>query len=389
MTYFLKLAYFLLFIVFKIRYKIRSEGLEEAINKRRYPSRGILFLPNHPTIFVDPLIMTGLITFQRPVRPVVIDYIYDHFTSHWLMRLLKALRVPNIGRRFEPSQIPAVKESNIIVVDRLSKGDNFLIYPAGQCKDANKEIVGGSSAVHEIVQKSDEINIVLVRIKGLYGSSFSRYWQGRTPAVAPILFRCLIEVVKNCLIFTPKREVIVEFYSPPADFPYKTQSRLTFNRYLEDWYNQPDGLTEQEGILPGDSTMLISLSAWKDSFPKMTKSPPVVEKVALFGVPKQLKNKVLRKIADLSELDLSDLHYEMKLGCDVGMDSLEIVSLIAYLTEEYGIEKIHPKKLNTIKDVIAYAYNSPRHKIPLHHSPWPLPPQPSHYSSASPPAACE
>lgn len=356
MSYFLKLAYFLLFIVFRVRYNIRSSGLDEVMEKRPFPSRGILFLPNHPTIFVDPLIMTGLIYMRcGSIRPVVIDYIYDHFTSHWLMFLLKALRVPNIGKGFKRSEIASVKESNQVVIDGLERGDNFLIYPAGQCKDSNKEVIGGCSAVHEIVGESHEINVALVRIKGLFGSSFSRYWQGRTPAVGPLLLHCSAELLKNFIFLTPKRDVTVEFYPAPKDFPYKGVSRLAFNRYLEEWYNKPDGLTAQEGGLPGDSTMLISLSAWGNSYPKRALVEHVEEEVDLTGVQSDVEEKIFTKIAELSKFDVEELHLEMELSKELGMDSLEVVELMAYLVDEFDVEELHPKKLRRVKSALALA----------------------------------
>ncbi|MEM1283729.1 MAG: phosphopantetheine-binding protein [Chlamydiota bacterium] len=333
----LRIAFSLMFLVFKIRYRLVVKGVEKCFKEKKESSFGTLFLPNHPAIFVDPLMVLGTIYSKTTVRSLAIDYVYDHWTSNWLMKATGAIRTPYVSIKSlkDPSVKTEIEEGIQEIISGLKQGENYLIYPSGQCKDSNLEVIAGSSTVYNIVKSCPDVNIVLIRIKGLFGSSFSRYWEGRTPSVGSVLFHSIPYVIKNFIFFTPKRDVVVEFHEVPIDFPYDAPTRLSFNRYLEDWYNQPDGLTDQEGVLPGDSTILLSLSAYGEAYPKKIIGKELEKYIE---IPKEVKKKVLNKLVELSELDAGSIHSNMHLHYDVGLDSLEVVDLLNYLSSEFSLE---------------------------------------------------
>ena len=88
--------------------------------------------------------------------------------------------------------------------------------------------------VHKILQDAPETNVVLVRTKGLWGSSFSRAFTGTPPPTGTTLLKGIKQVFKNLLFFTPRRNIVISFEPAPKDFPF-TGTRLELNKYLEAW----------------------------------------------------------------------------------------------------------------------------------------------------------
>jgi len=175
----------LFWLILWFRYRVKIKGLDtltpEVLNK----SGGILFLPNHPAAFVDPIVVSLAVWPRFPIRPMIVEYMYYLPGVHMLMRYLDALPIPN----FEHSSNSLKKKKGDAVIQQmvqsLAKGQNFLIYPAGKLKVSSKEVVGGASAVHKVLQDVPQANVVLVRIKGLWGSSFSKAATGKTPPLIP------------------------------------------------------------------------------------------------------------------------------------------------------------------------------------------------------------
>ncbi|MEM1282460.1 MAG: AMP-binding protein, partial [Chlamydiota bacterium] len=339
----------------KLRYRVKVKGLEDLNQETLNKPGGILFLPNHPAILVDPAIVTISIWKKFVIRPIAIDYVYDTPVVNKLMLMLNALRVPNFDLSCNSLKVKKLEEEFNEIINGLKVNDNFLIYPAGQLKNSNKEVVGGHSGVYRVLKANPNVNVVLVRVKGLYGSIFSRYYEGKTPDVMPALWWCFKEVIKNFIFFTPKRDVTVEFQLAPDDLPIENSSRLEFNRYLENWYNQPDGLTKQEGEQPGDSTVLISYSIWGDKFPPQKKTEILEEHFDISEIPIDIQKKVIEKLSLMTGQPTSAFHADMHITNEVGLDSLDLSELGVFLMEEFKIEHIPATKLTTVGKIMGVA----------------------------------
>lgn len=348
------IAYFIGFLLW-FRYRIRVEGLEKLTPEALNRSGGVLFLPNHSTYYIDPIVATLAVFPKFPIRPMIVEYMYYTPIIHQLMRFMDALPMPNFVST--SNSLKRKKSEKVIqtVIDNLKEGQNFLIYPAGKVKHTAYEAVGGASAIHKILIEAPEANIVLVRIKGLWGSSFSRALTGSAPALSTALWDALKVIFKNLIFFTPRREVIVELLPAPADFP-RQGSRLEMNKYLESWYNQPDGLTEQKGSLPGDSLMLVSYSMWKDQFiPVRHIQESRDEDLAIQNIPKEIKEKVYQKLAELKECDISTIKPEMTLASDLGLDSLDTAELLTFLNDQFDVTGFPANELTTVGKVLGIA----------------------------------
>lgn len=348
------IAYLMRFVLW-FRYRIRVEGLDKLTPETLNRSGGVLFLPNHPSYFIDPIVATLAVFPKFPIRPMIVEYMYYTPMIHGLMKFMDALPMPNFVS--SSNSLKRKKSEKVIqtVIDDLKHGQNFLIYPAGKVKHTAYEAIGGASAVQRILTEAPEANVVLVRIKGLWGSSFSRALAGTAPSLSSAILDALKVVFKNLIFFTPRREVTVELVPAPADFP-RTASRVEMNKYLENWYNKPDGLTQQKGELPGDSLMLVSYSMWSDKFipvRQITDSPD--KEVAYEDVPKAVKEKVYRKLAELKDWDPAKIKPEMTLASDLGLDSLDTADLVAFLNDQFDVTGVPPNELTTVGKVLAVA----------------------------------
>lgn len=346
---------YLMRIALWFRYRIRVEGLDKLTPKTLNRPGGVVFLPNHPTYFIDPIVATLAVFPKFPIRPMIVEYMYYTPIIHGLMRFMNALPIPNFVS--SSNSLKRKKSEQVIqtVIGDLKNGQNFLIYPAGKVKHTAYEAVGGASAVHRILAEAPEANVVLMRIKGLWGSSFSRALTGGAPSLSAALWEAFKVICKNLIFFTPRREIIVELVPAPANFP-RAGSRLDLNKYLENWYNQPDGLTQQKGNHPGDSLVLVSYSMWGEQyFPVRQTAESHEQEISLQDIPNNVKDKVYRKLAELKECDPATIKPEMTLASDLGLDSLDTADLVTFLHDQFDVTDVPAQELTTVGKVLAIA----------------------------------
>lgn len=330
------------------RYRFEVKGLDKLTPENLNKPGGILFLPNHPTVFVDATSVTFSLWPKFRLRPLIVEYMYYLPFVNGLMRFLDALPVPNFST--SSNSLKRKKVENVIqaMMEGLRRKENYLIFPAGRVKHTAYEAIEGASAVHRIIQEMPEVNVVLVRVKGLWGSSFSRALTGKTPTIFGTIFQKIPYVLKNLLLFTPRRKVIIEFEPAPKDFP-RNASRLEFNKYLEHWYNKPDGMIPQTIQHPGDSLVLVSYSMWKTELPDVWQAGLKPEEaIHVNNVPQDVQKKVLTKLSELTNRSAADIKPNMSLTADLGLDSLDLAELIAFLQDQFDISGINSNDLTTV-----------------------------------------
>ncbi|MFV0340238.1 MAG: AMP-binding protein [Parachlamydiaceae bacterium] len=358
---------FLMRFILWFRYRIKVEGLEKLDSKYLTRPGGVLFLPNHPTIFVDPIAATLSILHKKQIRPMIVEYMYYYPVVNSLMRFMNALPIPDFD--VSSNTLKRSKSEKVIgeVIEGLKHGDNFLIYPAGRIKQTAYEAVGGASGVHRILQETPEANIVLMRIKGLWGSKFSRALTGAKPLMFPTIWWGVKQVLKNLLFFTPRRTITIEVCPAPDDFP-RNGTRIEVNQYLERWFNKPDGLTEQIGQYPGDSLVLVPYSVWSKELPRVAldeDKDEVKRWVDLGKIPNSIKEKVIAKIAMMTDNVPSSIKPEMNLSTDLGMDSLDTAELAIFLHDTFDITSVPVNELTTVARVMGIAAKQIVCKQPL------------------------
>lgn len=370
------------------RYRIKVVGLEKLNSETLSKPGGVLFLPSHPTYFIDPIINTLAVYPKYVIRPMVVEYMYYAPLIYPIMKFLDALPIPNFTTSSNSLKRNKSEKALLEVIKGLKQGSNFMIYPGGSVKHTNYEAIGGASGAHRIVQDAPEANVVLVRIKGLWGSSFSRAIISKPQTAGEALWNGLKIIFKNLIFFTPRREVIVEVEPAPADFPWNA-SRLDFNRYLERWYNKPDGLSDVNTGLPGDSLVLVSYSMWRNEYlePKVGKN---VEKgINIAGIDKSVQDKVIQKLSEISETNPALIKPDMNLAKHLGLDSLDAAELVTFLNDEFDVSGVSVNELSTVGKLMAIAskqlvIESQVHELEQSNATWDkkIPHQPIHLKVA-------
>ena len=119
-------------LILSLRYRVRIHGLERA----RRLKGPVLILPNHPGYIDPPLVVSALWGTLRP-QPVIYegllfdpDYLRTPF-SRPLARLLGAVLVPDLDR---PNAENRARAEQVMarVSAGLARGQNFILWPAGQ-----------------------------------------------------------------------------------------------------------------------------------------------------------------------------------------------------------------------------------------------------------------
>lgn len=348
LLYFLKVALW-------FRYRVTIKGFEKLNKKNLNKPGGVLFLPNHPTVFVDPTLIT-LAVFQKfPLRPIIVEYMYYTPIIYQIMRLMDGIPIPSF--EMSTNSLKRKRSERVIqeIVRGLEQGQNFLVYPAGRVKSTAHEVIGGASGVYQAITECPEANIVLVRITGLWGSSFSKALTGKSVYMFSMIWQGMKHAFKNLLFFTPRREVKIEFQPVGKDFP-RDVSKLEMNRYLEDWYNRPDGLSTPTSEYPGETLNLVSYSVWRKQYPSV-KSQSAAKKAEaeMEEIPEEVQEKIIYKLAKMTELPPTRINPDMELSSDLGLDSLDISELVVFLEDQFDIRGVAVNELTTVSRVMGIA----------------------------------
>ncbi len=332
--------YLLIRAAVSLRYRLRVYGLENLSARE-----GVLFLPNHPAE-IDPVILTLILWKRYQAHPLVAENFYYLKGVHFLLKLVGAVPIPDLNGTINSWKEWRVEQCFQRVAKGLRKGSDFLIYPAGKLKLGAEESIGGASFVHRLVQECPDVNMVLVRTTGLWGSRFSRALTGLTPDFGTVLWEGIKVVLKNLIFFTPRREVTVEF-EPASDRIPRGASRLEFNQALEWWYNE-------RGSEP---LTLVSDHFWNECYPKVTASEQNYRAEAL-PIPPEIEKEIRTKIADLAKRET--VQESDHLARDLGLDSLDLAQLQTFLIERYETPSLDPLKVQTVGDMFrAAAYPTP------------------------------
>jgi long-chain-fatty-acid--[acyl-carrier-protein] ligase len=225
-----RLFWWLAGIVLRVRYRVTVDG-DEALRALRGPT---LVLPNHPA-YVDPTLVLSHVRLGKSLRPLVFSGVYRLLPLRPLMWLADAFEVPDLSAQSRDAQAKTLEMIDA-VVERIHRGDSFLIYPSGRLQRGNTEVVGSARAVHEILARCPDINVVLVRTRGVWGSSFSCATTGGLPPLMAVVARSIGWVLASAVFFLPRRRVSMHVeVLPPGTLPKAT--REATNAFLEAWYN--------------------------------------------------------------------------------------------------------------------------------------------------------
>lgn len=343
-----------------LRYKIEVKGAECLDVKKGGVNSSILFLANHSS-HIDATIL-GITILKRhlPLTIWALDLTFKLPYLRWAARQkesIQVVKVPNINERRSEKHTTNLHKLVTRTGDGLQKGKNFLIFPAGRCKKTPVEKIEGKSAIPLIIRQYPKVNIILVRITGLWGSRFScatkleSRWATRSIRSWDMFWQSLKMILLNGIFFIPKRKVLVEFIPLSAhEFPMQG-SRLEINRFLEDKFNEKWGPQ-------GEPLYRVPDYFWKKRYTEHE----YVTRNYVFNlnlVPKQTRNAVVTILADKANLDCKEVNFDMHLGRDLGLDSLDLAEVLSEMERRFHIKRLVPDNLTTVGHLIAIAGKIP------------------------------
>lgn len=332
-----------------LRYDISIEGLDRLTKKKLKKKGGILFMPNHPAE-IDPVIIMAYLMKSFKPRPLVVEHFYYHAGMSFFMNLVRAFPIPHVEAAANKWKVRQVEKAFNTIRLGLERGENFLMYPSGHLKKEGYEPIGGNSFVQKLVSECPDCTVVLIRITGLWGSSFSRAITGEVPDFWKILKHGAKVLFKNGIFFAPKRKVKLECVVEPEDFP-RNGSRLDINKYLEGWYNTYK--SEEGNVVIDEPLKLVSYHRKREVYPELTKhKQPKKLTHKKRDIPKRVKDLVIDFLSTLSELPKGKIKEDSELSADLGLDSLDIAKVYSFLDDEFDIKNINPEELQTVYDMM-------------------------------------
>jgi long-chain-fatty-acid--[acyl-carrier-protein] ligase len=319
-----------------LRYRVRVSGVD-AVARRG--TRGILFLPNHPALIDPPILVTHLFGRFAPHTLADRDRI-NLPILRWIILRLGTFPLPDIARYGEACR-PEVEKALQSCIDALRRGENVLLYPAGHLYRQALEDLGGASAAATILAAVPEARVVLVRTRGLWGSSLSR--AAGPPKLARVARQACGYLLANGIFFSPRRRVQVELHEP-ADRP-DCADRNTLNRSLEAFYNQD-----------APPNTYVPHTLWEKGGTRVLAEPATAALEGdLEAVPAGTRALVLQHLAGITGRPVEALKDSDRLARDLALDSLALLDLALWLETEFGLPMEGTTALATVGDVLLAA----------------------------------
>ncbi|MFO0838520.1 MAG: acyl-[ACP]--phospholipid O-acyltransferase [Phycisphaerae bacterium] len=322
----------LLRALLSLRYRVRVRGLDDVAARG---TRGILFLANHPGL-IDPFLVT--LQLHRRFAPGALadrDQI-DRPIVRWLARNANVSPLPDIAR-YGPQARKEVESVISRCAERLRGGGNMLLYPSGHIYRSRYEDLRGNSSVETILRAAPQTRIVIIRTRGVWGSSFSLAG-GRWPDLGAELRRDAFRVLSNFIFFGPRRKVSIELLEP-ADLPLRA-GRDALNAYLQRVYNED-----------APPALYVPYTIWERGGTHEMPEP-TFERMAgdSAAVPAATRQIVMQYLSQVS--GISGPRDNQRLAEDLGLDSLAKSELLVWLGREFGATPGDVAALQTVGDVL-------------------------------------
>jgi long-chain-fatty-acid--[acyl-carrier-protein] ligase len=328
-------AYFIRKLL-SLRYKISFEGRTELPR-----NKGVLILPNHPAE-IDPVILVTHFWKSRPIIPLMVESFFHLPGVKFLMHSIGTIPVPDMEFDAGPQKRRRIQNSLDTMCSRLKEGSAVIMYPSGRLQRNAQEVIGSASGLKTILDENPAITILLVRTRGLYGSTFSCAFSGvESPDFFKVVKSALKTLLVNFIFFIPRRKIVIECQLAGSDFPRSGTTR-EINSWLEKWYNHPECL----------KTILVPERFWSSQV-RLIKVEKVQPSYSIDDVNPVLKEKIFNYLALLS--DKETITPGASLREDLVLDSLLLTELLSWLEEELEVADVAITDLSTVASVVRIA----------------------------------
>jgi long-chain-fatty-acid--[acyl-carrier-protein] ligase len=303
-----------------LRYRVRLHGSQQL----RGLEHGTLILPNHPGL-IDPVLLLTTFWPRLHPRPLMWEGGSPSLPFRLLMKLINAIPVPDLSQASTEGRARA-EQAIARVVEALRRGENVLLWPAGRIERNGTEVIGGARAASEILRALPEAHVLLVRTRGVFGSSFSRAPTGKTPSLGGRLLAGIGYLFANKFVLMPRRHVDITLRRVNREeLPELTREKL--NPWLEAWYNAEG--PEKPSFVPYHFLL----------GPRTFEFPPLrgMADIDLEQITPETKDAVAKILAAKLRRQPSDDLREPQITLDqLGMDSLDRMEVTLTVEQRFG-----------------------------------------------------
>lgn len=332
------------------RYRIRVHGKEQM----RHLEGPILILPNHPG-YIDPFLLFAVLWPFVRMRPLVYRGTFQGFTGRFLVRLVNALEVPDLDVASVRARTE-IEEAVAAIAAGLARGERFILWPAGRVWREGLERIGPARAAADILRAVPQANVLLVRTRGLWGSSWTWAQLNARPTLLRLMAAGLGWIAASALFLLPRRRVeITVKLADRRELPEPRRELL--NPWLEQWYNGDlAGSAEKPTWVPyhfllGPRTFDFPPTTHPEADSEVGPVRPATHEAVLTLVADRLK----RPLAANEQVPTIRLD-------DLGLDSLDRMELSLQVERQFGFSG--EEACETVGQLLALAEGRARKRKP-------------------------
>jgi long-chain-fatty-acid--[acyl-carrier-protein] ligase len=349
------LAVFRFFL--SLRYKVEIKGLDVLNKKGSY-----LILPNHQAL-VDPQILASQLWKKIQIVPVVTEGMYRVPLLHSVLKYMDAVSVSDLSAGSRDTDV--LKNVTLKISDSLQSGHSVLLYPSGQISGQGYEKIFNKKSAHNLVLNlPPNTRIIGVRIRGLWGSMWSRAWIGKSPNLITTYLKAIGFIFANLLIFCPRRKIFIELEDITEyakELAHK--NRKSFNDGLEKFYNK---YGEEQAVFVKHffyaAPLKRELPAHIEGSVLDAQSKISDEKTA---VSPELLNEVLLVLSEELSIDSKGITINSNFTMDLGIDSITMVAIITEIENHFKVVAPNVSTIKTMHDLCLVAMGQANVKITL------------------------
>lgn len=325
-----------------LRYKVEVRGGDE-LSKNNIK----FLLPNHQAI-MDPILLFSHLYKYTTAVPVVTATYYDMPAAKTMFSAWGAVRVSDLES--------GSRNTNVLdqVVSSVNKGfelkKNIVLYPSGQIAGQGYEKIFNKQSAYRVVKDLPEkVEVVAIRINGLWGSRWSRAWIGKSPNFLSTLLKCIAIIFANLIFFTPRRKITIEVENITSQAIAKSKGeRTAFNHYLESIYNingtEDVNFLRYYFFMPHLKRKLPDQIAGSENEAKTE-----VSANEMADIPKDVLKLVKLCVGEKLEIPSEDIKQSDFLQLDLGADSLNMVEILSEI--ENNFSSFSAPQINELKTV--------------------------------------
>jgi long-chain-fatty-acid--[acyl-carrier-protein] ligase len=335
-------------IVLRARYRLRVLGREQLASLQG----PVLILPNHPG-YIDPFLLFGALWPSLRMRPLVYSGTFKGLSGRFMVNLVNALEVPDLEVASVRARTETERSVNAIT-EGLGRGENFILWPAGRVWRIGAERVGPARATADILRGAPNTNVLLVRTRGVWGSSWTWAMLSARPKLISRILAGAGWILANLFFFMPRRQVDITLQvAERARLPEPRRDVL--NPWLENWYNgDRDGRSEAPTWRPYH--FLFGRTTFEFPVPDTAET-----EVDAGHVKQETREAVLHLVTDRLKRPLTEKEQHPETRFDqLGLDSLDRMDLSLQVERQFGFSG--EEAAETIGQLLALAEGRARKK---------------------------